>query len=216
MTDPFSFSVPTRPDNPRDEVIQILYQQFVRSLYLDVMKHAAAPILCILLVASLPLDALDELESVSPIKVHFATPRIVFASSEESATQALGFARTNLFRRDYLLDAKERTKEGVIWCKRGRGESYTDVFREREVSAKQIVGLERASASDLSKIFGKQLWADGTAGEGGTTFYNWRTFNGERGDRMAAFEAVAAFKGRSRTNALFLLISTNSTELPKR
>ena len=170
------------------------------------MKQAALFTFCVATVVCYDSNAMAELTSVPSLIVHLGLARTVFVKPE-AGSQSLEITKRKFLQSDFVLDAKAREKGEAIWCKRVAGESYKDIFRQKDVSVKKLGSLKKASISELTGLLGEPVFMEGPMDSEGTMLYKWRTFNGERGDRMIALEAAAGFKGGSPTNVLFLLLS---------
>jgi hypothetical protein len=161
--------------------------------------------ICAVVVACCVHTATAQLTPAPTVTVLLEAPRIVFA--KPTAQHSLEIAKRSYLRQQYVLDATGQERGGKIWCKRGAGESYTDVFRERDVPLKELGALQGATLSQITALLGEPVVMEGPIDFGGTVLWKWRAFNGKAGAATAAVEAAAGFKGGSSTNVLFLVIS---------
>ncbi len=140
------------------------------------------------------------LVDIKPFEVHFGDAKTVFVENDNARRTLEGNARV-LSRGDYLVDATTSDKHGRIWCKRGNGESYGYIFREKRVSLDTLMNLRSASFLELTNLLGQPVFTEGPTDHNWIGIGCWRTCNGKPGARFMAIEVLAGLKEGPATNA---------------
>jgi hypothetical protein len=145
------------------------------------------------------------LESVTPVKISFHSPKIVFLR-DSTAQEAAELTKEQFMPKEFVLNAITSEKGELIWCKKTTNEFYKDVFRQKDISEDVIVKIGRASESQLTAILGAPVFSEGPIDFCGTTICEWRTYNGKSGDQKVALQVAAGFRSGAGTNAVFLIV----------